>query len=93
MCKMEKHKMIVRQFTEAERNKLKELVTEGIQIKTEVQTLNEGLRDTVSAIAEELDIKAAVLNRAIRTAAKAELEKKRDEFEELESILESIGRG
>jgi len=85
--------MIVRQFTEAERNKLKELVTEGIQIKTEVQTLNEGLRDTVSAIAEELDIKAAVLNRAIRTAAKAELEKKRDEFEELESILESIGRG
>jgi hypothetical protein len=90
---MEKHKMIVRQFTEAERNKLKELVTEGIQIKTEVQTLNEGLRDTVSAIAEELDIKAAVLNRAIRTAAKAELEKKRDEFEELESILESIGRG
>jgi hypothetical protein len=90
---MEKHKMIVRQFTEAERNKLKELVTEGIQIKTEVQTLNEGLRDTVSAIAEELDIKAAILNRAIRTAAKAELEKKRDEFEELESILESIGRG
>ena len=82
-----------RQFTDVERTKLKQLITEGIQVKTEIDTLNEGLKDTVKAIAEELDVKAAVLNRAIRTAAKSELDKKRDEFEELETILATIGRG
>ena len=43
-------------------------------------------------IAEELDVKPAVLNKAINIAYKAEFGKKRDEFDELETILESVGR-
>ena len=53
------------QFSDSDINKLKRLVTEGIQVKEEVKTLNEGLRDTVKSIAEELGISPKVLNKAI----------------------------
>lgn len=81
-----------RTFSEAEIRKLKELVTEGIQVHNEVDTLKDGLKDTVKAIAEEMDIKPAVLNKAIRTAYKADLESKREAMEELEDILVAVGR-
>ena len=37
--------------------KLKRIVQEGIHVTQELDTLKEGLKDTVKAIAEELDIK------------------------------------
>lgn len=79
-------------FSPSDINKLKHLVTEGSQVLGEVETLKEGLRDTVKAIAEELDIKPSVLNKVIRVAHKAEQGKVRDEYDELESILEATGR-
>lgn len=79
-------------FSSSDINKLKQLVTEGSQVLGEVETLKEGLRDTVKAIAEELDIKPSVLNKVIRVAHKAEQGKMRDEHEELESILAATGR-
>lgn len=79
-------------FTDADVNKLKQLINEGIQVKSEMEALRDGLKDTVGAIAEELDIKPAVLNKAINVAYKAEFSKKRDEFDELETILETVGR-
>ena len=79
-------------FTEADVQKLKQLINEGIQVKSELEALRGGLTDTVKAIAEELDVKPAVLNKAINIAYKAEFGKKRDEFDELETILESVGR-
>lgn len=82
----------MRDFSEAELNKLKQLIGEGVQVLDETQTLRDGLKDTVTAIAEELDIKPAVLNKAIRIAYKAEFSKKKDEFDELEEILRATGR-
>ena len=79
-------------FSSSDINKLKQLVNEGSQVLTEVETLKEGLRDTVKAIAEELDIKPSVLNKVIRVAHKAEQGKMREEHEELESILAATGR-
>lgn len=81
-----------RTFSDAEIRKLKELVTEGIQIHTEVETLKEGLSDTVKAVAEEMDLKPAVLNKAIRTAYKADLANKREALSDLEDILVAVGR-
>ena len=72
--------------------KLKRLVTEGIQVTEALSTLREGLRDTVKAVAEELDMKPSTLNKAIRVAHKAEFHKAREDFEELEDILETVGR-
>lgn len=79
-------------FSDADVNKLKHLIKEGIQVTQEVETLKEGLRDTVKAIAEELDIKPSILNKAVRVAYKAEFAKARDEFDELETILATVGR-
>lgn len=81
-----------RDFSDEEIKKLKQIVTEGIQVYTELDTLKGGLDDTVKAIAEELDIKPAVLNKAIKTAYKADLENKREALGELEDILVAVGR-
>jgi len=79
-------------FSEQDSQKLKRIVQEGIQVTEEVNTLKEGLRDTVKAVAEEMNIKPAVLNKAIRIAYKAEFDKEREDFDELESILDATGR-
>ena len=49
--------MPVRTFNSNEIAKLKQLMNEGIQVTGEVETLREGLKDTVKAIAEEMDMK------------------------------------
>jgi hypothetical protein len=79
-------------YSEADKDKLKRIISEGITVNQEVDTLKEGLRDTTKAVAEEMGIKPAVLNKAIRIAYKAEQGKTREEFEELEAILEAVGR-
>jgi hypothetical protein len=53
-------------FSPEDVKKLKQIITEGMHITEEVNVLKEGLKDTVAAIAEELDVKPAILNKAIR---------------------------
>jgi hypothetical protein len=81
-----------RSFNEEERARLKRLIEEGMQVTYEIETLKEGLSDTVKAIAEEMDIKAATLNKAIKIAHKAKFGEERDKFDELETILEAVGK-
>lgn len=81
-----------RTYSEAETKKLKQVMTEGVQVKSEVDALNEGLKDAVAAIAEELNIKPAILNKAIRIAYKADYADKEAEFDELGDILIATGR-
>ncbi len=75
-----------------QKSKLTQLVNEGIQVLKEVETLNEGLRDTVKAIAEELQIKPSILNKAIKIAYKAEFSKEQQDHALLEEILTAVGR-
>ena len=84
--------MPVRTFNSNEIAKLKTLMNEGIQVTGEVETLREGLRDTVKAIAEEMDMKPAVLNKAIRIAYKNEFAQVQDSFSAVEEILQAVGR-
>lgn len=79
-------------FNQEEVARLKKLVNEGMQVHFEMDALKEGLRDTVKAIAEEMDIKPSVLNKAIRIAYKVEFAKAKDDFDELETILATVGR-
>jgi threonine synthase len=79
-------------FSPTDVQKLKQIITEGIHITEEVNVLKEGLKDTVAAIAEELDIKPAILNKAIRIAYKSEFQKASEDFSDLEDILEKVGR-
>jgi len=72
--------------------KLKQIVNEGIQVTQEMTDLREGLKDTVSAVAEELDMKPATLNKAIKIAAKANLSQSQKDFEEVAEVLTAVGR-
>lgn len=72
--------------------KLKQLINEGISVLQEVDTLNEGLNDTVKAIAEELEVKPSILKKAIKVAHKARLAQTNEENEELNTILETVGK-
>ena len=84
--------MPVRTFNSNEIAKLKTLMNEGIQVTGEVETLREGLKDTVKAIAEEMDMKPAVLNKAIRIAYKNEFAQVQDSFSAVEEVLQAVGR-
>ena len=85
--------MTDRAYGPAEKTKLVSLINEGVKIHQEVEDLKEGLKDTVNAIAEELEIKPAVLNKAIRTAFKHDLDDQLADFSELEAVLEVVGKG
>jgi len=84
--------MPVRSFNDTEIKKLKQLMSEGIQVTGEIETLREGLKDTVKAIAEEMDMKPASLNKAIRIAYKNEFANVQDSFSQVEEILQATGR-
>lgn len=81
-----------RNFSAEQKAKLTQLINEGMQVMMEVETLNGGLTDTVKAIAEELEIKPAVLKRAIKVAYKAEFGKAQEDHELLETILTTVGK-
>ena len=59
-----------RTFNQEEINRLKKLIQEGDQVLYEVDALQTGLRETVKAIAEEMELKPAILNKAIKIAGK-----------------------
>jgi len=84
--------MPVRSFNSNEIAKLKQLMNEGIQVTGEVEALREGLKDTVKAISEEMDMKPAVLNKAIRIAYKNEFAQVQDSFSAVEEVLQAVGR-
>lgn len=84
--------MSSRMFSADQKAKLTQLVNEGMQVMMEVETLTEGLNDTVKAIAEELEVKPSVLKKAIRIAHKSKLGETNAENEELNTILQTVGK-
>ena len=80
---------MARNFSSEERNKLKQLITEAISVTTEVETLQGGLNDTISAVAEEMQVKPNLLKKAIKMAQKRDFNKAREDLEIIESILQS----
>lgn len=81
-----------RTFNNEGKIKLTQLINEGMSVMHEIDSLNEGLNDTVKAIAEELEIKPSVLKKAIRVAHKSKLSETNKENEELNTILETVGK-
>ena len=79
-------------FNQEEVARLKKLIQEGDQVLYEVDALNTGLRETVKAIAEEMDVKPSILMNAVKIAHKAKFTDERDNFDELETILEAVGK-
>lgn len=84
--------MSSRMFSAEQKAKLTAIINEGIQVLTEIDDLNAGLSDTIKAVAEEMEIKPAILKRAIKIAAKSKLNETNKDNEELNTILETVGR-
>ena len=84
--------MDTKSFNGEQKIKLTQIINEGMQVMHEIDTLQGGLTDTIKAIAEELEIKPAVLKKAIRVAHKAEFGKTKQDQALLETILETVGK-
>ena len=79
-------------FNQEEKVKLSHLMTEGLSVLSELEALSGGLNDTIKAIAEEMEIKPAVLKKAIKVAYKSSFTQATSDHELLENILETVGR-
>lgn len=80
------------QINASDKDRLINIITEGVKVNQEIDDLREGLRETVKAIAEELEIKPSLLNKAIKIAQKGDWNLKQDEMDDLEAILTATGR-
>ena len=80
--------MAIANFSSDDQVKIKQIIQQGTNVKQEVQDLNEGLRDTVKAVALELNIKPAVLMKAINVRFKDSAAAEREDFEDLEVLLD-----
>ena len=83
--------MSSRTYGPDEKAKLERLVNEGANVMREVEDLQEGLKETVKAVAQELDLKPALINKAIKIAHKGDWHKVADEFEDLETLVVTVG--
>ena len=84
--------MAVRNFNEAEKQKLIQIISQGSQVLGEVDDLRSGLRDTVKSIAEELELKPGLINKAISIAHKGNYQNISDDMDTLDSILNAAGK-
>ena len=83
---------MAKMFSGEQKAKLTQMVNEGIQVLTEVEDLTAGLNDTIKAVAEELEIKPAILKKAIKIAQKSKFSETNQDHETLQDILETVGR-
>ncbi len=58
-------------FNGDQKIKLVQIINEGMQVMHEIDTLQGGLNDTIKAVAEELEVKPAILKKAVKLAHKA----------------------
>jgi division protein CdvB (Snf7/Vps24/ESCRT-III family) len=80
-------------FSQEDITRLNEVISEGVQLKHEIDTLSGGLKDTVKHIAEEVGVKPAQLNKAINIVYKNSLSEEQHKFDEVIEIIEATGRG
>ena len=74
-----------RTYGAEEKAKLGRLVSEGVTVLQEVEDLNMGLKETVKAVAEELDIKA------IKIAKNRDWDNHVDAYDDLETLIATLG--
>ena len=77
-----------RAYGPEEKAKLEKLINEGSLVLREIEDLQAGLKDTVKAVAEEIQVKPAVINKAIKIAHKGNWADHNEDWEEVEAILD-----
>lgn len=83
--------MSSRTYGAEEKSKLERLINEGVTVMQEVEDLNMGLKETVKAVAEELDIKPSLINKAIKIAKNRDWDNHVDAYDDLETLIATLG--
>ena len=73
--------------------RLKQLVQDGVSVLQECEDLKAGLSETVKAIAEEMEVKPAIINRLIKDVQKNKINDRREDTEILEELYKIAGLG
>lgn len=81
-----------RNFNAEEKAKLTQIIREGSTILQEVEDLNGSLSDTIKSVAEELQIKPAILKKAIAIAHKGDYSRYSEDWSILEDVLVAVGK-
>ena len=81
-----------RNYGAEEKAKLERLINEGSTVLREIEDLSEGLKETVKAVAEELQVKPSVINKAIKIAHKGDWQTYNEDWSEIEAILDITKR-
>jgi transposase-like protein len=81
-----------RTYGTEEKAKLERLVNEGVTVLQEIEDLQQGLKDTIKSVAEELDIKPGLINKAIKIAQKGDWDRVASEFDDLETLVVTVGK-
>jgi transposase-like protein len=81
-----------RTYGAEEKAKLEKLVNEGVTVLQEIEDLQEGLKDTIKSVAEELDIKPGLITKAIKIARKGDRDRVAGEFDDLETLVVTVGK-
>jgi hypothetical protein len=84
--------MAGRSYGAEEKAKLERLISEGSTVLREIDDLQVGLKETVKAVAEELQVKPSVINRAIKIAHKGNWSEFNEDWAEVEAILDITKR-
>lgn len=89
--------MSIGSLSTADKARLKSFLDEGVQTLTDIATMKEGLKEIAENIAEELELKKNVLNKALQIAYKNsqnkdKLTESREELDEVEQVLMAAGR-
>jgi hypothetical protein len=84
--------MSTRMYGPEEKAKLERLINEGSTVLREIEDLKEGLKETVKAVAEELEVKPSVINKAIAIAHKDNWKEHEQAWNDIEMILGVTGR-
>lgn len=88
--------MALDSLTPDETAEIKRVVDAGEVVLEEIDTLKEGLKDTVENLAKELDVKPVIINKAIKLAYKSRtenaIEDAQQEMTDVEIVLHAAGR-
>jgi len=73
--------------------RLKGLVRDGVTVLQECEDLRAGLSDTIKSVAEELEVKPAIIQRLIRDIQKNRINDKREDEEIFQELYKAAGLG
>jgi hypothetical protein len=76
----------------SETQKLKDLVFEAVKTYDEIDSLREGISETILSVSEELNIPNKLIKKAVTIVRKGSFKDEEDELSTLDQILTAIGR-